>query len=46
MGKNERSGSRMGKLASKILQKPSAATTKQIKSLAASVLTQRPDKKK
>ena len=46
MGKNEKTSKSVGTLASKLLQKPSAATTKQIKTLAASVLTQRPDKKR
>jgi hypothetical protein len=46
MGKNEKTGSRVGKIASKVLREPASATVKQIKSLAASVLTQRPDHKK
>ena len=46
MGKNEKTSKGVGSLASKLLRKPAAATAKQIKSLAASVLTQRPDKKR
>jgi len=46
MGKNERTGSRVGKIASKLLREPASATVKQIKTIAASALTQRPDYKK
>ncbi|MGD9923539.1 MAG: hypothetical protein AB7V13_19175 [Pseudorhodoplanes sp.] len=46
MGKNEKSGGKTGSIASKGLQKPGSLTNKEIKSLSASVLTQRPDKKK
>jgi hypothetical protein len=46
MGKNEKSGTRTGKIASQGLRRPSSLTTKQIKTLAASALTQRPDHKK
>jgi hypothetical protein len=46
MGKNERTGTRVGKIASKVLREPASATIKQIKTLAASALTQRPDHKK
>jgi len=44
MGKNEKSSKKIGKLASKVLRNPKS--TKTSKSLAGSVLTQRPDKKK
>lgn len=46
MGKNEKTSKSVGSLASKLLRKPATATAKQVKTLAASVLTQRPDKKK
>ena len=46
MGKNEKTSPRVGTIAAKGLQKPSSLSNKQIKTLAASVLTQRPDKKK
>lgn len=46
MAKNEKSGKNPGSIASKGLQKPSSLTNKEIKTLAASVLTQRPDKGK
>jgi hypothetical protein len=47
MAKNEKSGSKTAAIASKVLKHgPSAATSKELKSLAASVLTQSPDKKK
>lgn len=46
MSKNEKTGSRVGTIASKALKKPSSISNAQIKSLAASVLTQRPDHKK
>jgi hypothetical protein len=47
MAKNEKSGSNASKIASKVLKHgPSVATAKELKSLAASVLTQSPDKKK
>ena len=45
MGKNERTGSKVGTIASKLLRNPSSATNKQIKTVAASALTQRPDHK-
>ena len=44
MAKNEKSSKRLGKLASKVLKNPNSSKT--AKSLAGSVLTQRPDKKK
>ncbi len=44
MAKNEKSGSKVGKIASEGLKTPGALTNKEIKSLSGSVLTQRPDK--
>ena len=46
MPKNERSGDAAGKIASKALKDPGALSHAEIKTLAASVLTQRPDKPK
>jgi len=46
MPSNEKSGSKVGKLASQALKDPGSLTNKQIKSLGGSVLTQRPDHKK
>ncbi len=46
MAKNEKTGKNVGKIASQGLKAPSTLTNKQIKTLAASALTQRPDKKK
>ncbi|KCZ98122.1 hypothetical protein HPO_12428 [Hyphomonas polymorpha PS728] len=46
MAKNEKTGSKVGTIASKGLQKPGSLSNKEIKSLAASALTQRPNKKK
>jgi hypothetical protein len=46
MGKNDKTSPKVATLASKVLKDPSSATNKQIKTLAASVLTQAPDKKK
>lgn len=47
MAKNEQSGSKTSKIASKVLKHgPSAVSAKELKSLAASVLTQTPDKKR
>jgi hypothetical protein len=46
MAKNEKTGSRVGHIASQGLRAPSSLSNKQIKSLAASALTQRPDHKK
>jgi len=43
MTKNEKSSKRLGKLASKVLRQKTS--TKAAKSLAGSVLTQRPNKK-
>jgi hypothetical protein len=45
MGKNEKSGSKVGHIASQGLRDPSSLTNKQIKTIAASALTQRPDHK-
>ena len=44
MSKNEKSGSKVGSIASKALRDPGSVTKTQIKTLAASALTQRPDK--
>lgn len=44
MGKNEKTGKGIGSLASKAMRDPGSLTNKQIKSLGASALTQRPDK--
>ena len=46
MGKNEKTSKSVSKIASKLLRNPGSATQKQIKSIAASVLTQTPDKPK
>jgi hypothetical protein len=46
MAKTERSGDNAGKLASKALRDPGSLSEAEIKTLAASVLTQRPDKPK
>ncbi len=46
MSKNEKSGSKVGKIASQGLKNPASLSNKQIKSLSASTLTQRPDHKK
>jgi|NGEPerStandDraft_9_1074522.scaffolds.fasta_scaffold196292_1 hypothetical protein len=46
MVKNERSGDAAGKLASKALRDPGSLSEAEIKTLAASVLTQRPDHQK
>jgi len=45
MAKNEKSSSKMGTLASKAMTKPGSLSNAQVKSLGASVLTQRPDHK-
>lgn len=44
MTKNERSGDAAGKIASKALRDPGSLSEVEIKTLAASVLTQRPDR--
>jgi hypothetical protein len=46
MGKNETTGKRVGQIASQGLRDPASLTNKQIKTLAASALTQRPDHKR
>jgi carnitine O-acetyltransferase len=46
MARNESSGENAGTLASKALRDPGSLTEAEIKTLAASVLTQRPDKPK
>jgi hypothetical protein len=46
MAKNERTSPRVAKVASKGLRNPGSLTTKEIKELAASALTQTRDKKK
>jgi hypothetical protein len=45
MGKNEKTGKSVGSIASKALHNPSSVTNKEIKTIAASALTQRPDHK-
>ena len=45
MGKNEKTGKDVGSIASKGLKDPASLTNKQIKTIAASALTQRPDHK-
>jgi hypothetical protein len=44
MAKNEKTSNKIGKIASQGMRAPSTLSGKQIKSLAASALTQRPDK--
>jgi hypothetical protein len=44
MGKNEKTSKKVGSIASKLLRDPK--TPKKVKSVAASALTQRPDKGK
>jgi len=46
MAKNEKTGSKVGTIASKGLRNPSSLTNKEIKSVSAAALTQRPDKKR
>lgn len=46
MSKNEKSSTRVAKIASKGLRDPGSLTKAQIKSLSGSVLTQTPDKPK
>lgn len=46
MGKNEKTSSKVASIASQGLKKPGSLTNKEIKTIAASVLTQTPDKKK
>jgi hypothetical protein len=45
MANNEKSGKGVGSIASKGMQNPGALTNKEIRSISASVLTQRPDHK-
>lgn len=45
MANNEKSSKQLASLASRAMQKPSSLTAAEVKSLAASVLTQAPDKK-
>jgi len=42
---NEKTGSKVASIASKALQNPKSVTPREIKSIAASALTQRPNKK-
>lgn len=46
MAKNEKTSKRVGKIASKGLRAPKSLTPEEIKSLAASAVTQMPDKPK
>ena len=46
MTNNERSGNTAGKIAAKALREPGSLSEAEIKTLAASVLTQRPDRPK
>ena len=46
MARNERSGNAVGTIASKGLKNPGMLSNKEIKALSASVLTQRPDRRK
>jgi hypothetical protein len=46
MSKNEKSGKSVGSIASQGMKNPGSLTNSQIKSISASVLTQRPDHKK
>jgi hypothetical protein len=45
MADNEKSGTRMGTIASKAMRDPGSLSNKEIRSLGASVNTQRPDHK-
>ncbi|WP_225706817.1 hypothetical protein [Bradyrhizobium cenepequi] len=45
MDKNEKTGKGAGSLASKAMRSPGSLSNKEIKSLGASALTQRPDRK-
>ena len=44
MSKNEKTSKKVAKIASKWLKKPTSLTSKEIKSISASALTQAPDK--
>ena len=46
MARNEKTSTNVAKIASKALKDPGAVSKKEIKTLAASALTQAPDKKK
>lgn len=46
MAKNEKTSPKVATIASKAMKSPGSLTNKQIKTLGASALTQRPDKKK
>lgn len=46
MSKNEKTSKQVATIASQLLKNPGSATAKQIKTVAASVLTQAPNKKK
>jgi len=46
MARNEKSGSKVGSIASKGLHNPKSLSPSEIKALSGSVLTQRPDKRK
>ena len=46
MAKNEKTGNEVGSIAARGLRDPGSLTKKEIKALAASALTQRPDKPK
>lgn len=46
MAKNEKTSKDVASIASKLLKNPNSATPSQIKKVAASALTQRPNKKK
>ncbi len=45
MAANERTGNKVGSIASKALRDPKSVTPAQIKKIAASALTQRPNRK-
>lgn len=46
MAKNEKTGSKVGRIASKGLKSPGSLSKKEIKSVSGSALTQRPNRKK
>jgi len=46
MAKNEKTSKRVGSIASKALKNPKSVTPKEIRRIAGSVLTQRPDSKR
>ena len=45
MASNEKSGSKVGSIAAKAMTKPGSLSNAEIRSLGASVMTQRPDSK-